>query len=296
MNEYIEQFIIYLEVERNVSKHTLKSYSIDLQQFFTFLNKSVGIHNLQEITYLTLRAFLAHLQKNGLSRSTINRKLAALRSFFKYLCREKIIRVNPVNHIITPKMTKKLPSFLDKDEVNELLSAPDSKKTFIGFRDKAILELLYATGIRVMELIGLNDDDIDFVGGMIKVSGKGRKERIVPVGDAALSIIQKYLKLRVERSMKSHQRALFVTNKGMRISSENIRRIINLYIKMTSIRKKISPHTLRHTFATHLLEAGADLRSIQEMLGHVNLSTTQIYTHLTTERLKKIYDKTHPRA
>ncbi len=296
MLEYIEQFIVYLEVEKNVSVHTLKSYSIDLRQFFDFLNKSAGIHDINEITHLTLRAFLAHLQKKGLLRSTINRKLAALRSFFKYLCREKFIRINPVKHIITPKMAKKLPSFLDKDEVDKLLSAPDSKKTFIGFRDKAILELLYSTGIRVAELIGLNKDDIDFVGGMIKVIGKGRKERIVPVGDTALSIIQKYLELRIEHSMKSHQRALFITNKGMRISSENIRRIINLYIRMTSIRKKISPHTLRHTFATHLLEAGADLRSIQEMLGHVNLSTTQIYTHLTTERLKKIYDKTHPRA
>jgi integrase/recombinase XerC len=222
------------------------------------------------------------------------RRLSAFRSFFKFLYREGYIKINPTSAIATPKLEKKLPVFLGQERVEALISAPDDK-TLMGSRDRAILETLYSTGIRVSELAGLSVDDIDFISGVIKVFGKGRKERIVPIGDVAMKALRNYLDKRtLSRSKKSD--AVFLNKSSRRLTGRSVRRIVDKYIKMCSIQEKVSCHSLRHSFATHLLDRGADLRSVQELLGHKNLSTTQIYTHVTTERMKSIYDKAHPRA
>ncbi|HRZ67399.1 MAG TPA: tyrosine recombinase XerC, partial [Candidatus Omnitrophota bacterium] len=231
------------------------------------------------------------------SKVSIARKIASIRSFFKFLFREGIIKNNPASSLSTPKRDKHLPKFLDEKEIVLLLESP-GKEDEAGLRDGAILETLYSTGIRVSELVGLNIDTVDQIGGVIKVYGKGKKERIVPIGDRALQAIRDYLKKRRASNTKDTHagKALFFNKNGGRLTDRSIRRIINKYITKTSIQQKISPHTLRHSFATHMLDHGADLRSVQELLGHANLSTTQIYTHITTERLKSAYTKAHPRA
>lgn len=289
MDRYIDKFIRYLEIEKGASAHTIANYSIDLMALRDFLNNKP----LEEIDHLTLRRFLASLKDKGYAKATMARKLACLRSFFKFLCRDGYIKSNPAKAMHSPKLDKKLPLFLGLGEMLKLLSLP-SRDTLLGLRDRAILEALYSTGIRVSELVGLNLEDIDFIGGVLKVYGKGKRERFAPIGDKALGAIRIYL------AKCSHteegRKALFLDKNGRRLSSQGIRRIIGKYINKLSRKINISPHTLRHTFATHLLERGADLRSIQELLGHLNLSTTQIYTHVTAERLKSVYDKTHPRA
>jgi integrase/recombinase XerC len=301
MENHVGEFIDYLRVEKNSSPHTIQSYQKDLFQLLDFLRgaEELKIKNVNDISHVILRHFLAHLQKSGLEKRTIIRKVSALRTFFRFLSRQKYIKTNPTLYLITPKTQTKLPEFLELTEIDTLLTIPNPD-SFIGLRDRAILEVLYTSGIRVSELVGLNLEDIDYFGGVIKVKGKGRKERLVPFGTGALKVIREYLKVRdsfiVEQGILSAKQVLFLNNKGQRISARSIRRKINYYIKFTGIKKKVSPHTLRHTFATHLLNAGADLRAVQEMLGHVSLSTTQIYTHVTTERLKKVYQKTHPRA
>ncbi|MFH1238721.1 MAG: tyrosine recombinase XerC [bacterium] len=301
MEDHVGEFIDYLKVEKNSSPHTIRSYHKDLSQLMDFLadSKEFGIKNVEDITHVFLRHFLAHLQKTGAGKRTIARKVSALRTFFRFLSRQKYTKTNPTVYLLTPKAERKLPEFLEIAEIDDLLSIP-KPNSFIGLRDRAILEFLYTSGIRVSELVNLNLDDIDYFGGLIKVRGKGRKERLVPLGTTAIKIIREYLDLREQfitgqRGFGNRQ-VLFLNKNGQRISARSIRRKINYYIKFTGIKKKVSPHTLRHTFATHLLNAGADLRAVQEMLGHVSLSTTQIYTHVTTERLKKVYEKAHPRA
>ncbi|MEA3561017.1 MAG: tyrosine recombinase XerC, partial [Candidatus Omnitrophota bacterium] len=228
------------------------------------------------------------------AKSSVARKVSSLRSFFKFLCRDGHLIVNPASGLIIPKLDKKLPVFLGLSEVIKLLEAP-SYDTLIGLRDRAILETLYSTGIRVSEIADLNIRDVDFIGGVMKIYGKGKRERLAPIGDKALKCIRDYLSRR-RLICKAHNKTLFLNKGNKRISSRSIRNFLNKYIRQLTVKEGISPHTLRHSFATHLLDRGADLRSVQELLGHRNLSTTQIYTHLTTERLKSVYNKAHPRA
>jgi integrase/recombinase XerC len=244
-----------------------------------------------------VRKFLAFLGGEEYSKATVARKLATLRSFYKFCVKRGYKDTNPVAPIRTPKQEKRLPKFLEMDQVKALLEAPDDS-TLLGARDRAMLETLYSTGIRVSELVGLSVDDIDFLGEAVVVRGKGRKERITPIGPTALSAIRRYLELRQrdDRSPRFDQQALFVNKHGQRLSTRSVRRKLDKYLVQVGLDPTISPHTLRHTFATHMLNAGADLRSVQELLGHQSISTTQIYTHLTTNRLKEVYDQAHPRA
>ncbi len=288
MLRYIEKFIRYLKIEKDAPMNTIKNYSIDLKDFVLFFKDK----KIENIDYLEIRRFLAHLRLRNLRKVSIARKLSTLRSFFKFLLREGHLKNNPIAVITTLKLDKKLPIFLTIDEVNQLLNAPGYD--FTGLRDKAILETFYSTGIRLMELVGLDITDIDFIGGVIKVYGKGKKERLVPIGDRALQTIRTYLSGREEKKLSN--KALFLNREGTRLGKRSIQNIVDKYINATCRKQNISPHTLRHTFATHLLERGADMRSVQELLGHINLSTTQIYTHVTTQHLRLVYDKTHPRA
>lgn len=292
MLEQIEAFGKYLAYERNESPHTVRNYRIDLQQFVKFL-AVIKIKSFNEINHLVLRQFLADLNQKNYQKSSIGRKVAALKSFFKYLQKKKYLEYNPARVLHAPKQDKKLPKFLEVDEMTQLLAAPGDRG-FKPLRDRAILETLYSTGMRVAELTGLNLEDIDFLSGLVRVRGKGSKERVVPIGEKALSVLYQYLDERAKIAKEA--KALFVNFHGTRITDRSINRLIDFYIKKTSVTKKISAHVLRHTFATHLLNAGCDLRSIQEMLGHNSLETTQKYTHVTMERLKKVYEKSHPRA
>ena len=238
---------------------------------------------------------MVFLSKNNLSATTIARKIYCLRSFFKFLIQEKVVSKSVLNYFSTPKIGKRLPKFLSVKEIKELLEI--SKNIFtLGLRDQAILEVLYSCGLRISELTGLNLSDVDFFSNTIRVIGKGNIGRVVPIGNTALKVMYKYLDLRKKIVRSTSEQALFVNYRGERISERGVRKILLRWLEKVSIRKHVSPHVIRHTFATHLLDAGCDLRSVQEMLGHKSLSTTQIYTHVTPERLKKIYNKAHPRA
>lgn len=290
LERYIQKFITYLRVEKNASPHTLTNYLIDLKEF----NGSIKQKLLEDITHVDVRLFLARLKERNFSKRSVARKMACLRSFFRFLCREGYVKTNPASGLQTPKIEKKLPLFLDTDEVVRLIESPDLSDVY-GLRDRAILEALYSSGIRVSELVGLNKDNVDFIGAVLKVYGKGKKERLAPIGDKALRAMRNYLnKIETEKTMDN--KAFFLNKSGRRMSDRAVRRVIDKYIRKTSLNENISPHSLRHSFATHLLDRGADLRSVQELLGHANLSTTQIYTHVTTERLKSVYEKVHPRA
>lgn len=290
MQRYIDKFINYLRVERNASVHTITNYTVDLNVFKAFL----GDRDIGTVDHLALRRFLAELRTKNYAKRTVARKLASLRSLFRFLYREGLIKKNPITAISTPKLDKKLPVFLDVNKVARLLQCPPDDN-IAGLRDRALLETLYSTGIRVSELVGLDVDDVDFISGVVKVFGKGRKERIVPIGEPALNAIRKYVDKR-QKAKLGDRDALFLNKAGRRLTDRSVRRVVNKHIKTCGIIEKISPHSIRHSFATHLLDRGADLRSVQELLGHMNLSTTQIYTHVTMDRLKTVYDKAHPRA
>ncbi|MBN1872485.1 MAG: tyrosine recombinase XerC [Candidatus Omnitrophica bacterium] len=290
MDRYIDKFINYLKIEKNASEHTIINYSTDLREFGAFLED----RPVEGVKYLDLRRYLARMREKNFSKRTVARKLASLRSFFRFLYREGYIKANPASSVATPKLDKKLPVFLDSDEVVRLIEAPDKKDTF-GLRDRAILETLYSTGMRVSELSTLREENIDFISGTVKVFGKGKKERLTPIGDKALRAIRDYLGQRSVAKIMD-KKAVFLNKNGTRLTDRSVRRVVAKYIKRVSLKEGISPHTLRHSFATHLLNRGADLRSVQELLGHMNLSTTQIYTHITTKRLKEVYEKSHPRA
>jgi len=290
MQRYIEKFKNYLSIEKNVAPNTLLNYISDIENFASFVKAKL----IEDIDYLTLRRYLAELKQRNLSKRSIARKLSALRTFFKFLYRDGYIKSNPTRNTQTPKLDKKLPVFLDEKNVIKFITSPPSEE-INGMRDAAILETLYSTGIRVSELTGLNLLDVDFISGIIKVLGKGRVQRLTPIGDKALTKIREYLAARDKR-IRPKDKAVFLNKFCKRLSERGIRRIVDKYIKLTAIEQKISPHSLRHSFATHLLNSGADLRSVQELLGHKNLSTTQIYTHVSAERMKSVYDKAHPRA
>jgi len=286
MDRHINKFLTYLEIEKNASAHTLTNYHMDLRQTRDFLQGK----DVQKIDRLDVRKYLAHLKGKNLRKRTVARKLSALRSFFRFLMRDGYIKSNPLTGIISPKLDKSLPLFLDVHKVAKLIEAPENKGVF-ALRDRAILETLYSTGMRLSELTGLDVDRVDFIAGMVKVLGKGKKERLIPIGDKALRTIRDYLELRTK-----NVKALFLNKNNRRLTGRGVQDLVNKYIRIISLKGKISPHTLRHSFATHLLDKGADLRSVQELLGHASLSTTQIYTHVTTERLKSVYNKAHPRA
>ncbi|HPQ45193.1 MAG TPA: tyrosine recombinase [Syntrophales bacterium] len=298
MSDAVRDFGIHIEVERNLSYHTRRNYLSDLEQFREFLLES-GMDRPSDVDQMVIRAFLASLYRKKIKKVTVSRKVASLRAFFKFLLREGKIRYNPAQMVQAPKADKYLPSFLSIDEVFSLLGVafdPDVS----GLRDRAIIEFIYSVGVRVGELTDLNVADIDFSNNLVKVRGKGRKERIVPIGGPALSALKEYVDSRsVGKGSKNDDYTgspLFLNRSGSRLSSRSVRRIIDKYIAMSGIGRKISPHALRHTFATHLMDAGADLRVIQELLGHESLSTTQKYTSVSVTRLMDVYDKSHPRA
>ena len=325
----ILDFVNYLKYEKRFSDHTAKCYKADLEQVTEFLNNHkqnewsgaqsqvgemqlAGADSAQSLdvaeqvdtseillssTVDDMRSFMGFLNEHQYSKSTVARKLATLRSFYKYLIRRGKLASSPVEAIRTPKQDKKLPNFLEYEEVKRLIETP-SVDNWLGARDRAMLETLYSTGLRVSELVGLNVDDIDFLGEVIHIRGKGKKERITPISSSALQTIQHYLEFKNRRAASNENfdsRVLFVNKHGKRLSTRSVRRKMDKYLKMAGLNPAISPHTLRHSFATHMLNNGADLRSVQELLGHQSLSTTQVYTHLTTNKLKEVYANAHPR-
>lgn len=298
MQDYVNKYLTHIEHDRNFSSQTLRAYRNDLYQYLEFL-KEEGCCDLGNVSRLLLRRFLAFQKKQDYSKTTIARKFVAVRSFYKFLCREGILEFNPVESIRTPKLDKKLPKFMSINETETLLIQADSN-TLLGVRDSAIMETLYSAGMRVSELVGIDVADVDFFNGVVKVKGKGKKERLLPIGDHALKAIQAYIDKRGSdlslHKMRYDNKALFLNNRGGRLTERSVARMLEKYTRKAGMHSNISPHTFRHSFATHLLDRGADLRSVQELLGHVNLSTTQVYTHITTKRLKEVYDKAHPRA
>lgn len=295
MKSLVEEFIHYLAVERGLADNTLDSYNRDLNQFLGFLEQE-KVLDVQKATRNMVMSYLLFLQKRGRATATVSRHLAALKSFYHFLLKEKYIEKDPTANLESPKLEKKLPRILAVNEVEMLLNQPMGADP-AALRDKAMLELLYATGIRVSELIQLDINHINVDMGYIRCFGKGSKERIVPVGSFARRCVDEYLQKGRSKIIKTKaEQALFVNQHGRRLTRQGFWKIIKKYARRAGISKVITPHTLRHSFATHLLENGADLRSVQEMLGHADITTTQIYTHLTKGRLREVYAKSHPRA
>jgi integrase/recombinase XerC len=298
----IGEFLDYLHYERNVSVNTITAYRDDLESFVDFLTADyfvVGreLLDLRSIDHLAIRSYLAHLARRKLSRASSARQLSALRSFFKFMMREGIVTANPARGVSTPKREKFLPSVIQSSDIETLFEQADCGKP-LGVRDRAWMELLYASGLRIGELVGIDLDDIELRSRLVKVRGKGSKERIVPFGSKAEAAIRAWLAVRLEliRGHEDERQPLFLNYRGQRISARSVRRLFDGYVRRASLRSGVSPHTLRHSFATHLLNAGADLRTIQELLGHASLSTTQKYTHLNDWELIAVYKKSHPRA
>lgn len=311
----VKSFLDYLKLERHFSDYTIKSYGADLAQFAQFIGGEIGRsasstaqlpapkdhseldQRLLKVEPLNVREFLAYLYGQNYTKSTTARKLATLRSFYKFLIRRGQLAVHPLSTIRTPKQEKRLPKCLDLEQVQKLLDAPGDGD-LLSARDKAMLEVLYSSGIRVSELVDLTFQDLDLQEGVLRVKGKGRKERLTPIGSQAIRALQKYFDLR-QTTLSPEAAAnpkVFLNKHGESLSTRSVRRKLDKYLTMAGLDPGISPHTLRHSFATHLLNNGADLRSVQELLGHQSLSTTQVYTHLTTAKMKQVYDQAHPRA
>jgi len=295
MQEILNRYVSYLEAEKNASPYTVRNYSTYLLEFFNFIREK-GVSSLEEVDRHTLRDYLFRLTEKGLNKRSLALKLSAIRSFYRYLMREEILSSNPLEGVSSPKLDKRLPSFLSIEEVIRLLDAPDLA-TPQGLRDRALMELIYASGLRVSEVTGLNLEQVDFDSREIRVWGKGSKERVVLMGKPAVNALTSYLNEgRVKLLGEKKSGALFITQKGERLIERRVQKIIEEYAKRAGIGKRVFPHMLRHTFATHLLDGGADLRVVQELLGHSSLSSTQIYTHVTKSQAKKIYLKAHPMA
>ncbi|HEV7237643.1 MAG TPA: tyrosine recombinase XerC [Thermoanaerobaculia bacterium] len=300
MTNEIGDFLDYLTIERNVSPNTVTAYRDDIESFVAFLcNDYLTLGrdqlDLKRVDHLAVRSYLAHLSRRKLARASMARHLSALRTFFKYLVREGVVEANPARTVATPKREKHLPAVLQASDVALLIEQPDTSTT-LGVRDAAWLELLYASGLRIAELVGIDLDDLELRSRLVKVRGKGSKERIVPFGSKAEAALRAYLAVRGELIRDIEAQAVFVNYRGERITTRSIRRLFENYVRDAALRAGVSPHTLRHSFATHLLNAGADLRGIQELLGHASLSTTQKYTHLNDWQLIAVYKKAHPRA
>ena len=293
MRRAVAAFLRHLDAERNASPHTLRAYASDLAQFAGHLRDELGREAApHEVDHLLIRSFLARLHRGGLSRGSAARKLAALRTFFRYLSREGVVARNPARALLAPRGERRIPSPLDERQVADLLALPEADDA--ALRARALLELLYATGIRCAELVGLDLGEVDLEARMIRVLGKGRKERVVPFGRPAEQALRRYLPARARARPRSD--ALFVNRRGGRLTDRSVRSIVTRRIREVASSRRVSPHTLRHSFATHLLGRGADLRAIQELLGHSRLATTQRYTHVDMGHILSIYKKSHPRA
>ncbi len=304
--DLVNDFLLYLTVEKHYAKNTVNSYERDLYQLEHYLEdyeSEAVLNNIDEIDYALMRRYLAYLNSLHLAKSTISRKLSACRSFYRYLMKKQIVEASPPSEVITPKKEKRLPKFLYYDEMKAVLEAPADD--LWGRRDKAILEVCYGGGLRVSELVSINMTDINKNGRFVSVVGKGSKQRVVPIGAAAVAAVGVY-KETLRREYLDGElkfmpdfgpgKPLFLNQKGGRLTARSVIDIVNKYVEAAAVKKKISPHALRHSFATHLLENGADLRSVQELLGHENISTTQIYTHVSKSVMREVYNKTHPRA
>ncbi|WJH34261.1 site-specific tyrosine recombinase XerD [Paenibacillus sp. CC-CFT747] len=296
MKNELQTFIHYLSVERGLAQNTLESYERDLTQYIEFLEKS-GIVKPADSRKIHIQNYLLQLKKLGRASSTVSRSMVSIRSFYQFLIRERLLDSDPSLHMETPKLDKRLPKVLSIAEVETLLDAPETT-TPSGIRDKAMLEILYATGIRVTELISLDVGNVNLGMGFVRCIGKGSKERIIPLGRIAAHWLDQYIQAMRPKLLKQakEEEALFINHLGTRLTRQGFWKIIKKYAREAQIVKDITPHTLRHSFATHLLDNGADLRAVQEMLGHADISTTQIYTHVTKSRMKEVYDRTHPRA
>ena len=296
---WVDKFTNYLLVEKNGSKLTGENYRRDISDFEQFMISKAGEDfPWDSVQVVQIRSYLAWLNCENYSRRTIARRISSLRSFYKYLLREEYIAQNPFTKVRTPKLDKRLPVFLEEGEIDSLLDLPDDSA--LGLRDQAVLEMLYATGCRVSELAGMHLADLDLSGLFVLLHGKGNKDRIVPIGNTCKNAFLKYFArsralLMLKYHVEEHQ-FVFVNNRGGALTDRSVRRILDKYVQKLALQKNVSPHTIRHTFATHLLEHGADLRAVQELLGHASLSTTQIYTHITNERINKVYQKNFPRA
>jgi len=289
----VEAFLRYLERERDASPHTLRAYAADLGQFEAYLGRELGREPVpHDVDHLLVRGFLAELHRAGLKKVSAGRKLAGLRTFFRYLCREGTLSSNPARVLLAPRAERRIPAHLEQHELARLLELPSEDLS--SARTRALLELLYATGVRVSELVGLDLDHVDAEARTVRVLGKGRKERIVPFGQPALAALEGYWPFRA--SARPRTRAVFVNARGGRLTDRSVRTFLRQALRQAALIRHASPHTLRHSFATHLLERGADLRAIQELLGHASLSTTQRYTHVNAEHLLRIYRDAHPRA
>lgn len=296
MNKKIHDFIKYLKLVRRYSDHTITSYTNDLKQFEIFLKNELHTDRVfwQHVTRKHIRLYVDYLEENDIGMRSVARKLTTLRSFFKYLMREQVIEGNPFISFKLPKFDKNLPEYLSRDELEKMFALPD-KNTFEGLRDLTILEFFYGTGMRLSELINLKSYDINFEQNLIKVTGKGNKQRIIPFGSAARKMIEKYLEIRPQYARENVDN-LFVLKSGKKMYPIAIQRIVKKYIDLSASVKQKSPHIIRHSYATHLLNAGAGIRTVKDLLGHSSLATTQIYTHVSIDHLKKIYKQAHPGA
>ncbi len=296
MKELVEEFLDYLSVEKGLSENTISAYRRDLYKYVSFLDRTKRINHLQEARHPDIADFMMQQKDKGLSANSVSRNLVAIKVFHRFLTRERYVKEDVADVLDSPKLWKHLPDVLSVSEVEQILKQPDLRN-WMGVRDRAILEVMYATGMRVSELVGLVMGNLNIDVGFLKCIGKGGKERIVPIGRQAKQILQKYINKTRPKLIKkgTSARCLFLSRLGKAISRQSIWKIIKKYVNRTNIKKKITPHTLRHSFATHMLERGADLRVVQELLGHADISTTQIYTHIDKERLKSIHHKYHPR-
>ncbi|MFZ5943719.1 MAG: tyrosine recombinase XerC [Bacillota bacterium] len=292
--QLIDSFLEYMSAQKGYSQHTLTAYSNDILQFLQFIDET---KSLLEIDYLNIRNYLVFLQQKGLTKTTMARKVTSIRSFYKFLKKSRHLDQNPAQNISTPKKIKKIPTVLSQQELERLLDNEFVERNFLTIRDKAIFEMLYSTGLRVSELVSLKLTDVDLEYQYAKVLGKGQKERIVPIGAKGISALKGYLEHSRSQLLKPESgNFIFLNNQGKGLSARGIRYIVDKYITNAAIRIKVSPHVFRHSFATHLLDNGADLRVVQELLGHANLSTTQIYTHVSKKRIQQVYKQAHPRA
>lgn len=294
LSHYIDGFLKHLAVERGLAENTIESYYLDLCNWQGFLGTK-QVKNLQDINEDMILMYLLNLKKEEKAVTTISRHLASIKTFYRFLLLEQIVDKNPAGKLETPKSGFRLPQVMTEEEVELLLKQPELSKP-AGLRDKAMLEVLYATGLRVTELVSLDMDEINLEVGFLRCMGKGSKERMVPMGSYAVEYLKKYLENGRGHLVKEGNNALFLNRLGNRLTRQGFWKILKKYVKKAGIKTHVTPHTLRHSFATHLLEHGADLRAVQEMLGHADISTTQIYTHITQGRLKEVYDDTHPRA
>jgi integrase/recombinase XerC len=298
MQTAIARFLQYLQVERNCSTYTIKSYREDLEALAEYLTVRYGQPpSPEDIVTLDLRGYLSGLHEQGLAKSTIARRLASMRSFFRFGQREGWAKSNPAKPLRNPRKSRSLPHFLSSEELGKLLEAPPASE-MLGLRDRAILEVLYSAGLRVSELVGLNEGDLDLAAGIVRVRGKGKRERLSPVGSFAAQAVKQWLRVRrvSPREPEGRNAPLFVNRLGRRLTTRSVGRMLEKYLAITGLDRRTTPHTLRHSFATHLLDGGADIRSVQELLGHKSLVTTQIYTHVSTANLRAAYEKAHPRA